>query len=194
MRIIGGTARGRRLATPRDMRVRPTADRVKEAIFNILNGLISQFTGCRVLDVFAGTGNLGIEALSRGASSAVFIENNRQSAALVARNLQSTGFGASSRIIQKDAVAALKTLTQEGLPFNLIFLDPPYEKGLLEQSLDFIGNSSLVNEESIVVGEHSVRESIACSFGSLRQFDRRIYRDTAVSFLASSIPDLTSTE
>ena len=185
MRIISGTARGRRLHTPKNSRVRPTADRVKEAIFNIIGNMIGSYEKIRVLDIFAGTGNLGIEALSRGAESAVFIENHRDSVALITSNLKLTNFAAISRIVQKNAPAALDLLSLEGQPFHLIFLDPPYEQGLTEQTLNALGSSPLIDDRTIVVAEFSTRENIPSSFGWLHETDRRTYGDTVVSLLVT---------
>lgn len=186
MRIISGTARGRRLYTPRNSRVRPTADRVKEAIFNIIGNMIGSYQEIRVLDIFAGTGNLGIEALSRGAGSAVFIENHRDSVALITNNLKLTNFEAISRIVTKNASAALELLSLEGQPFHLIFLDPPYEQGLTEQTLKALESSPLIDDRTIVVAEFSIRENIPSSFGGLHEMDRRTYGDTVISLFVAN--------
>ncbi|HOI17863.1 MAG TPA: RsmD family RNA methyltransferase, partial [Geobacteraceae bacterium] len=98
MRVIGGTARGRRLLAPRGLDTRPTSDKVKEALFSILGGMLGPLDGCSVLDIFAGTGSLGIEAMSRGADSAVFIDAGREAAAVIAKNLETTGFADRSRV------------------------------------------------------------------------------------------------
>lgn len=178
--MISGSARGRRLLTPKTIRIRPTSDRVKEAIFNVLGNRID-YDGSRVLDIFAGTGNLGIEALSRGASSAVFIENHRDSLALITKNLEITGFSGSSRIIAKDALASLKVLSQEQRRFDLVLLDPPYEQGMTERTLQLLGSSTLVDDRTIVVAEFSIRDSIASTYSNLTETDRRAYGDTVVS-------------
>ena len=183
MRIISGSAKGRKLFTPKNMRVRPTADRVKEALFNILASMIGDFGGIRVLDIFAGTGNLGIEVLSRGGTRAVFLDNHRDSAALIRKNLEMLGFAESARIIVQDAVVALKTLAKQECPFQLVFLDPPYRLGLTEKVLEQLATSALINHASIVVAEFSSLEDIPTSYGELAEFDRRVYGDTAIAFL-----------
>lgn len=192
MRVISGSARGRRLLTPKGMRIRPTADRVKEALFNILASMLDTFDGLRVMDIFAGTGNLGIEALSRGAASAVFIENHRESVALITRNLQLTKFTSASTIIQKNAASALDVLSGEGKPFQLIFLDPPYGQGLAEQTLKLLGTSPLIADGTVVVAEVSLRESLSPSFGVLHEKDRRVYGDTVLSILIATKADVAT--
>lgn len=182
MRVIAGSARGRRLLTPKGDRTRPTADRVKESLFNILAVLLGDFSSLRVLDLFAGTGNLGIEALSRGAADALFIDENREAASLVNRNLELTGFTDRGRVIRKEALAALKSLQKSESPFDLVFLDPPYRQGLSEQVLELLAVSPLIGESSVVVAETAAREELPEAFGSLGRFDRRVYGDTAISF------------
>jgi 16S rRNA (guanine966-N2)-methyltransferase len=185
VRVIGGSSRGRRLHTPKGLSVRPTSDKVKEALFNILAGLLGPLEECAVLDIFAGTGNLGIEALSRGARSAVFIDSSRDSTALITKNLSLTDCSGRSRVVLKDFSSALKLLESSGEVFQLIFLDPPYQKGLIERCLDQLGTSSMVEEHTVVVAEFSSREEIADRHGRLRQIDKRVYGDTALAFFTT---------
>lgn len=185
MRVIAGTARGRRLHTPKGLSVRPTSDKVKEALFNILAGLLGPLENCAVLDIFAGTGNLGIEALSRGARRAVFVDSSRDSTALISKNLSLTGCSDRSRVILKDFSSALTILESAGEVFQLIFLDPPYQKGLIERCLDQLGTSSMLEEDTVVVAEFSSRENIADCHGRLRQIDARVYGDTALAFFTT---------
>ncbi len=182
MRVIAGSAKGRKLFSPGGSRIRPTSDRVKEALFSIISGFLESFSGCSVLDVFAGTGNLGIEALSRGASRAVFIDSHRDSVALIKKNLDLTGFTERSSIICRDALTALKTLETSGGSFRLVFIDPPYYGELLGKVLDFLSTSSLLEDDSLVVAELSARETLGKKFGPLREFDRRTYGDTVLAF------------
>jgi 16S rRNA (guanine(966)-N(2))-methyltransferase RsmD len=182
MRVIGGTARGRRLLAPRGLDTRPTSDKVKEALFSILAGLLGPLDGNSVLDVFAGTGSLGIEAMSRGAAQAVFIDAGRQAATVLAKNLDATGFSGRSMILTQDFRAAFTRLERAGRNFRLVFLDPPYGKGLLEKSLEQLAESTMLDEGAVVVAELSSREEIGSAFGSLRQCDRRVYGDTALTF------------
>lgn len=182
MRVIAGTAKGRRLFSPHGSRIRPTSDRVKEAVFSIISAVAGTFPACSVLDIFAGTGNLGIEALSRGAERAVFVDNHRDSIDLVKKNLQLTGFLDRSTVVFRDAVAALKTLEDTGNQFGLVFIDPPYYKDLQEKVLEFLSTSNLLDNDSLVIVEHSSKETIRKNFGPLQEFDGRNYGDTAVAF------------
>jgi 16S rRNA (guanine(966)-N(2))-methyltransferase RsmD len=182
MRVIGGTARGRRLLAPRGLDTRPTSDKVKEALFSILAGMIGPLDGSSVLDVFAGTGSLGIEAMSRGAGQAVFIDAGRVAVTVLAKNLQTTGFADRSTILTQNFRAAFTRLESAGRNFRIVFLDPPYGKGLLEKSLEQLSESTMLDEGAVVVAEHSSREEIRSAFGPLRQCDRRVYGDTALTF------------
>jgi len=182
VRIISGSARGRRLLAPKNERIRPTADRVKESLFNILAVQLGSFAGRRVLDIFAGTGNLGIEALSRGAADALFIDENREAVALIRKNLELTGFAKQGRVVQKEALAALRSLSDGAETFGLDFLDPPYRQGFSGKVLEFLAASSLIDGRSVVVVETAAVEALPDSFGRLREFDRRSYGDTALAF------------
>lgn len=132
MRVITGTARGKRLITREGEAVRPTPERVKEALFSIIQ---FEIEGRRVLDLFAGSGQLGIEALSRGAREAVFVDSSRESAETVRKNVEACGFAPSAKIEQTDFAAYLM---RAGEPFDLAFLDPPYRTGLLQRALPLV--------------------------------------------------------
>lgn len=147
MRVITGTARGRRLLELEGTETRPTTDRVKEGIFNIIQFDIE---GRKVLDLFAGTGQLGIEALSRGAASAVFVEQRRDAAALVRENLKLTKLGENARVVQGEA---LSFLAAAGEKFDLIFVDPPYASGLWEEVLGAISRFDILANHGIIVCE-----------------------------------------
>lgn len=182
MRVIGGSARGRRLLAPKGMDTRPTSDRVKEALFGILTAMAGPLDGCVALDLFAGTGGLGIEALSRGAERAVFVDSGREAAAVIAGNLESTRFREQGRVIRSDFRSALTVLESEKAEFGLIFIDPPYRKGLMEACLLRLAESPIVAEGAIIVAEHSSREETLPQYGTLRRFEVRVYGDTALSF------------
>ena len=136
MRIVGGTLRGRALAAPADAAIRPTSDRVRESVFNILSHGIPGFAieGTRVLDLFAGTGALGLEALSRGAAHCLFVEEGAEARALIRRNVEAFSLTGVSKIFRRDATSLGPAGSQA--PFGLAFLDPPYGKGLAERALD----------------------------------------------------------
>lgn len=186
MRVIAGAARGRTLAAPKSRRVRPTADRVKEALFSILVSWLGEFEGMRVLDIFAGTGSLGIEALSRGASHAVFVDSSRESADVIRKNLESTRLADRSKIVVQEAAAALRLLARGEAPFHLVFLDPPYGEGHAAKVLEILAESPLLDAGSTVVAEFSAKEAVPQTFGRLKERERRIYGDTALSFLTIS--------
>jgi 16S rRNA (guanine966-N2)-methyltransferase len=161
MRVITGTARGRRLKELQGMETRPTTDKVKESLFSIIQFDIE---GRRVLDLFAGTGQLGIEALSRGAAEAVFVDRRPDAVRLVQENLALCGFTDRARVKSGDALAYLKS----GEKFDLIFLDPPYAADLLEQALTAIASFDICREHGIIVAAppirccRSFRRPIAC--------------------------------
>ena len=186
MRVIAGSARGRKLSAPKSMRVRPTADRVKESLFSILLSRLGEFDGMRVLDIFAGTGNLGIEALSRGASFAVFVDSHPESAEVIRKNLETAQFTDSAKVVLQDAAAALKWLSRGEAPLHLIFLDPPYHEGHTTRVLELLSESPLVDAGTTIVAEFSSKEEIPRIFGRLRETERRIYGDSALSFLTIS--------
>lgn len=148
MRVITGSARGRRLKELTGMETRPTTDRVKEGLFSALQFDIE---GRRVLDLFAGTGQLGIEALSRGAASAVFVDRRGDAVSLIRENLALTGLQDRARVVSGDALAFLDACREK---FDLIFLDPPYEAGLLEPALARIGASDLLSPWGSAAAEH----------------------------------------
>ena len=147
MRVITGTARGRRLKELEGMETRPTTDRVKEGIFNIIQFDVE---GRRVLDLFAGTGQLGIEALSRGAVSATFVEQRRDAVALVRDNLKTTDLADKGRVVNGDALAFLSGCREK---FDLIFIDPPYAANLWESALEAISRFDILSNHGIIICE-----------------------------------------
>jgi 16S rRNA (guanine(966)-N(2))-methyltransferase RsmD len=177
VRIIAGRLKGRRLAAVRGA-IRPTADRVREAIFNILGPIVLE---AQVLDLFAGTGALGIEALSRGAARAVFVENHASSLQVLRQNLAQCGLTDVSQVLPQDAARALATLAAQGERFGLIFLDPPYGKGLPGQILPLVARNNLLAQEGLVVVEHRRGEEMADNYQHLARRDERGYGDTVIS-------------
>jgi len=180
MRIIGGTSKGRKLVTPRSQSLRPTSDRVKESIFNILQ---DDIVGKVVLDLFAGTGNLGIEALSRGAKKTIFVEKGRQALRLIQRNLTQFGLEERSEILPKDANRAIWILKQRGESFDLILMDPPYEKGLIQKTLMKLNSYPIYHKDSILVIEHDRREPLSTVMDGWNLIRQRRIGDTLISFL-----------
>ena len=183
MRIISGVSKGRRLATPKGQAIRPTSDRVKESIFNILGGEVE---GKAVLDLFAGTGNLGIEALSRGAKKALFVEKGRQALNLIQRNLSQFGMNGQSEILPKDVMRAIGILKQRCEIFDLILIDPPYEKGMIQKTLMKLNSDKIHHEDSILIIQHNRRESIPTMFEGWTLIRQRRIGDTLISFLSPS--------
>lgn len=179
MRVIGGAAKGRRLKAPKGGAVRPTADRVKESLFNILP---RDFSGARVLDVFAGSGNLSIEALSRGAEHAVLIDASERAGALIRENLRRLELEPRSEVWIAPAARALRSLARRNDSFDYIFLDPPYDQRLAPRSLALVGQCLLLRPGGILVVEHSAREQLDDAYGPLQLQDQRRYGDTRLSF------------
>ena len=147
MRIISGSARGRRLKEPQGMDTRPTTDKVKESLFNIIQ---FELEGRRVLDLYAGTGQLGLEALSRGAEHCTFVDQRREAAALVRENVKLCGFTDRARVAQEEALSFLSACREK---FDVVLLDPPYESGLLEKSLKLLTQFDILREHGIIVCE-----------------------------------------
>lgn len=179
MRVIGGNARGRRLKVAKGQRVRPTAARVKESLFNILP---HDLAGMKVLDLFAGTGNLTIEALSRGATEALLVDSSPRSEKTMRENLRKLDLTERTRVWIMPVARALRALAARSETFDVIFLDPPYERGLLEPALKIIAGGALLRASGVVIAEHSTRERPERSYGRLALTDQRSYGDTLLSF------------
>ena len=154
MRIIGGKYRGKVLAAFKGKEIRPTADRVKESLFNILAPEIS---GANVLDLFAGTGQMGIEALSRGASGAVFVDERRDACDLVRENLKRTRLSERAQVVRTDYLAYLKSCRKS---FDLIFLDPPYRENFLENALKSISEIDILSDRGIIICERPAEKAL----------------------------------
>jgi 16S rRNA (guanine966-N2)-methyltransferase len=181
VRVIGGRLGGRRLVAPEGDGTRPTSDRVREAIFNILG---PPPDGARVLDLFAGAGALGIEALSRGAGFALFVDQARSARRCVEQNLATLGLSAAARVVAGDARRVLADLGRTTTAaFDWAFVDPPYASDLAATALAALGASdALLGAGAVVVVEHDRRTALDPSYGALALDDQRRYGDTAVSF------------
>jgi 16S rRNA (guanine(966)-N(2))-methyltransferase RsmD len=180
MRIIGGELRGRVVRLPAGSRIRPTADRVKESLFNILHSV----EGASFLDLFAGSGNVGLEALSRGARFATFVEKDIRLVHALQESLVQLGFAARAEVIAADAERGLGRLVQRGNRFDIIFTDPPYDQGLVLETLAWPDMRKALTENGIIVLQHSAREK---PDGLQAQpwvvADQRRYGDTVLTFL-----------
>lgn len=185
MRITGGQAKGRLLSPPRGLHIRPSSDRVREAIFNLLGQDLEEL---KVLDLFAGTGALGLEALSRGAVSAVFVDRAQQSIKLIRKNLELCRY--------QDRAVVLKYDLSRGVPrdpslrmggFDLVFLDPPYQGGLVPSFLQELLEKGLLSKRARVVAESSKFEAQPVSVGNLRMTKTRTYGDTRISIYSIGV-------
>jgi 16S rRNA (guanine966-N2)-methyltransferase len=179
MRITGGQARSRPLVSPKGLNIRPTSDPVKEAVFNIIG---QDLSGLNVLDLFAGTGSLGLEALSRNALQVVFIDHSKQAINLIKKNLSLSGYLSSARVLRRDL--------RKGIPWNhpylnqsfdLIFLDPPYGEGLVPLLLKELCRQDHLSPEFRVVAESSIVDNLPVSFGNIEMIDDRQYGKTRIS-------------
>jgi 16S rRNA (guanine966-N2)-methyltransferase len=189
MRIVGGRWHGRRLATPTSQAVRPTSDRLRESLFNILaHAYGDPVAGARVLDLFAGTGALGLEALSRGAAFALFVDDGAEARALIRANVEALGSGGTSRIFRRDATKLGPAHPLQ--PFSLAFLDPPYGKGLAEQALASARAGGWLTPGALVVVEESAEAGFKTPEG-FEEFERRRYDDTELTFLSAKSANVT---
>ncbi|MHB9097105.1 MAG: 16S rRNA (guanine(966)-N(2))-methyltransferase RsmD [Syntrophales bacterium] len=180
MRIIGGEARGRRIRLPRGCRIRPTADRVKESLFDILHPL----DGASFLDMFAGCGNCGLEALSRGAGRAVFLEKEPRLADAIRENLRLLGFEGRAEVIAADAEQGVRRLAKRAERFDVLFADPPYDEGFLPEIMKWLEGADILTDSGLIVLQHSVREALEGScVQAMAVADQRRYGDTMLSFL-----------
>ena len=185
MRVIAGTAKGRRLRSVRGQAVRPTADRVKEALFSMLQSRFD-LDGARVLDLFAGTGALGIESLSRGAARAVFVESDRAARTVLESNLTLCRLAERGRIIPVPVRRGLEMLAGARERFEGVLMDPPYGRGLAEAALEQLGTGEVVAAGGWVVVEHHVEDALAEAYGSLRLTAARRYGKTALALFSNS--------
>jgi 16S rRNA (guanine966-N2)-methyltransferase len=181
MRIVGGRWRGRSLQGPKKDGIRPTADRLRESLFNILlHAYGDPVSGARVLDLFAGTGALGLEALSRGAAFALFVDDGAQARALLRENVTALGLGGATRIFRRDATRLGAAHPVE--PFTLAFLDPPYGQGLAEKALVSARAGGWLASDALVVVEEAAQAAFAAPEG-FEELERRVYDDTALVVL-----------
>jgi 16S rRNA (guanine966-N2)-methyltransferase len=180
MRIVGGDWRGRTLAGPKSPAIRPTADRLRESLFNVLaHAYGDPARGARVLDLFAGTGALGLEALSRGAVFVLFVDDGAEARALIRHNVEALGAAGASRIFRRDAT---KLGPAHPLaPFSLVFLDPPYGKGLAEKALTAAREGGWLAPDALIVVEEA-KDAFAAPNG-FQEIERRAYDDTELVFL-----------
>nr|WP_320115996.1 16S rRNA (guanine(966)-N(2))-methyltransferase RsmD [uncultured Desulfuromonas sp.] len=181
MRIISGQARGKQLASVQGMEIRPTSDRVREALFSSLASRLGSFEGLEVLDLFAGTGALGLEALSRGAAHACFVDSGRQAQKLIQANSAQCGMSQRCQLIALPVERALERLRGS---FDLIFLDPPYRKGLVDTTITRISRLDLLKPDGLICAEEDKATSVQEFLGNYYRINVKTYGSTALHLFA----------
>ena len=179
MRVISGKVRGLKLNTPKNQDVRPTTDRVKENLFNMINSYIMD---SNILDLFAGTGSLGIECLSRGAKNCVFIDISKESIAIVKSNIKKARVENESLVLNLDFKDAVSRLQSQKNKFDVIFMDPPYYKEMFVDALEKIDNANLLDEEGIIVVEHDTKDILPDKVNRLEKTKDKKYGNTTLTF------------
>jgi 16S rRNA (guanine966-N2)-methyltransferase len=179
MRIIAGALKGRKLETPRGVVTRPTADQVRTALMDALTPWLQ---GARLLDLFAGAGGVGLEALSRGAEHATFVERDARAVTALRGNVAELGLEARTRVLREEALRALQRLDREAARFHLVFLDPPYERDLSGPVLAALGAGRLLVPPGIVVAQHLTKRPPAPDAGALRAYRTRRFGETTLTF------------
>jgi 16S rRNA (guanine966-N2)-methyltransferase len=183
MRVVGGRLKGRNLASPASRDIRPTADRLRESVFNILvHAYDNPLQDARVLDLFAGTGALGIEAVSRGALFTLFVDNGAEARALLRNNVEALALGGVTKVYRRDATNLGPAYPME--PFSVAFLDPPYGKGLAEKALASLREGGWLTPGALLVVEEAKAAAFAAP-GGFEELERRAYDDTELVFLRS---------
>jgi len=185
VRIISGTAKGKRLSVLTGMDIRPTSDRVREAVFSILLSRFDTFDGCAVLDLFSGTGALALEALSRGAATATLIDNGPQAARLIPRNIAACAFQQKASFLRSDVLATLPRLSGQG-PFDLIFLDPPYGKNLVPPTIATLARQGLLAPGGLIVAETGRKESLPDDIETFERLEIRRYGSITIHLFSHS--------
>ena len=176
MRIIGGKYKGHQLVSFQASHIRPTTDRVKESLFNIWQGM---FDEARVLDLFSGTGNLGLEALSRGAKEVIFVDNNRKSIEILKKNIEKLKVSEAHQIILKDVLAFLRSYS--GPPFDLVLIDPPFTEEMAHDVMAGVAQSKIFHEQTLFSIESGRREKIEDDYQPLSRYDVREFGDKFLS-------------
>lgn len=179
LKVIGGSAKGIRLKYPDTKNTRPTQSSIKESVFNILMPYLSDSI---VLDLFSGSGSLGIEALSRGAKSTVFVDQNKACRDIILENLKKTKLSEQATVLNMDVTTALKHLNKNGQQFDIIFLDPPYNMNFLINTIQSIDEFDIISEEGIVACEHHVEEDAPDFVGGLTKTRTKPYKEKVYSF------------
>ena len=171
--------KGRKLKFPAGKKTRPTSQKVRTAVFNIIG---PKLEGAAALDLFAGTGAMGIEAISRGAASAVFVDSGREAARIIKDNIEALDLADRARLMAKKAGPAIKLLDAEGKRFDLVFIDPPYQGREGDRVMKLLASLNIIEPDALIIIEHPAGQGLAKSYGGLETFDNRRYGATGVSF------------
>ncbi|MEK6577186.1 MAG: 16S rRNA (guanine(966)-N(2))-methyltransferase RsmD [Nitrospirota bacterium] len=187
MRVISGIARGRKIRAPKGLELRPTSDRVKESLFNII---MDRVEGSRFLDLFSGTGNVGIEALSRGASEVTFVEKNPRFLRIIRENLSLLGIGVKGEIILSGALEYIRKAAREEKRYDIIFLDPPYKSDILEREIwPLLGGAEILAPGGMIIVEHFFKKKLEPVSGKMELKDEYRYGETLLSLFISGKDD-----
>lgn len=181
MRVIAGIAKGRKLKFPKlskERSIRPLTEQAREALFNILAGVVE---GCRFLDLFAGTGAVGIEALSRGASVAFFVDVSKKAVGVIRENLETTGLSDRAEVYSLDVLRAIKLFTSKKAGFDIVFIGAPYDSPILEETLRTLSSGMVIDKHSIIIAEHRYSHKLSDKYGDLIAFKDYRYGDTELS-------------
>jgi 16S rRNA (guanine966-N2)-methyltransferase len=178
MRVVAGSKKGHPLQAVPGKGTRPTVDKVKESIFNIIG---PYFDGGYVLDLYAGTGGLGIEALSRGAQHCIFVDANRKAVSIVNENLTATGFHSQAEVYRNDANRALSALAKREIQFRIVFLDPPYAQQKIESQIAILHDHNLLSKDAVIVAEHDAKDILSDQIGSLSKARESTYGQTTIT-------------
>jgi 16S rRNA (guanine(966)-N(2))-methyltransferase RsmD len=186
VRIIAGALKGQQLVTPRGHRTRPTADQVRIAL---MDSLMPYLPGARFLDLFAGAGGVGLEALSRGATRAVFVESDPSAFDALRRNIGALRLARQTRVVRGDVGRMLAMLAGQGERFEVVFLDPPYGAGLVDTTLARLGDGTVIEPSAIVIAQHFTKQPPAEAAGVLRAFRARRFGETTLTFFRAGAYD-----
>jgi len=181
VRVIAGTLRGKVLSTIRGNAVRPTSDKIRGAIFSALSSRLGSFDGCRILDMFAGSGALSIEALSRGAEFSVLFDTSDESLELVRKNLKACGLAQHSRVVRGNAIIHLDRALAEG-PYDVVFVDPPYGKNMAQQALETVATQGMLKDGAWVIAETGRNETLPETIGNLELSHKKDYGSTSIHY------------
>ncbi|MBQ7265230.1 MAG: 16S rRNA (guanine(966)-N(2))-methyltransferase RsmD [Firmicutes bacterium] len=179
MRVISGSARGLKLKAPKGLNTRPTTDRIKESFFNIISPYVY---GCRFLDLFSGSGSIGVEALSRGSEAVFFVDSDKHSIEVINSNILSSKLSHKATVLKGDALSVLESLGKKGEKFDIIFMDPPYNKGFIQPCLNIIQSYKLLSEDGFIVAEQAAEEEELKTEG-LEVYRIKDYKTTKMTFL-----------